>query len=342
MIHNVLGFAWLSLYARFVDRLRSALTRPVVKAWLERVTGGALVRWALGSRGTADDARARIALALAALAVAAPRAAAATAAPCSRSTRRTARICSSTTRRASRRRIPTVDVQWVDMGSQEVLDRLRAEKANPQADLWFGAPSEIFGRAAGEGLLDPYTPTWADKVPAEAQRCAGALVRDVHDARGDRVQHARRERRRRAEGLGRGRRSEVEGEGAHPESRRVGNDARHLRRDARALDRADRLDGAGVGLAAQARREHEGVRAQPRAAVPEARARGRGDHAVQHARHRDARGADEDAGRVRASRRAARRCSSTRSRSCTAGSSRRWRRSSTSTSRRRRRSGMRR
>ena len=48
MIHNVLGFAWLSLYARFVDRLRVALTRPVVKAWLERVTGGALV--ALGAR----------------------------------------------------------------------------------------------------------------------------------------------------------------------------------------------------------------------------------------------------------------------------------------------------
>jgi threonine/homoserine/homoserine lactone efflux protein len=48
MIHNVLGFAWLSLYARFVDRLRVALTRPVVKAWLERVTGGALVL--LGAR----------------------------------------------------------------------------------------------------------------------------------------------------------------------------------------------------------------------------------------------------------------------------------------------------
>jgi threonine/homoserine/homoserine lactone efflux protein len=47
-IHNVLGFAWLSLYARFVNRLRTALTRPVVKAWLERVTGGALV--ALGAR----------------------------------------------------------------------------------------------------------------------------------------------------------------------------------------------------------------------------------------------------------------------------------------------------
>jgi len=68
---------------------------------------------------------------------------------------------------------PTVDVQWVDMGSQEVLDRLRAEKANPQADLWFGAPSEIFARAANEGLLDPYTPTWADKVPAEARDAQG-------------------------------------------------------------------------------------------------------------------------------------------------------------------------
>ncbi|HEU4720175.1 MAG TPA: extracellular solute-binding protein [Gemmatimonadaceae bacterium] len=68
---------------------------------------------------------------------------------------------------------PTVDVQWVDMGSQEVLDRLRAEKANPQADLWFGAPSEIFGRAAKEGLLDPYTPTWADRVPPEARDAQG-------------------------------------------------------------------------------------------------------------------------------------------------------------------------
>ena len=48
MIHNALGFAWLSIYARFVDRLRVALTRPLVKAWLERVTGGALVL--LGAR----------------------------------------------------------------------------------------------------------------------------------------------------------------------------------------------------------------------------------------------------------------------------------------------------
>lgn len=64
---------------------------------------------------------------------------------------------------------PDVDVQWVDMGSQEVLDRLRAEKANPQADVWFGATEEIFERGASEGLLDPYTPSWASHVPADAR-----------------------------------------------------------------------------------------------------------------------------------------------------------------------------
>jgi iron(III) transport system substrate-binding protein len=63
----------------------------------------------------------------------------------------------------------TVDVQWVDMGSQEVLDRLRAEKVNPQADVWFGAPADMFARAAAESLLAVYRPTWADAVPEEAR-----------------------------------------------------------------------------------------------------------------------------------------------------------------------------
>ncbi len=67
---------------------------------------------------------------------------------------------------------PDIDVQWVDMGSQEVLDRLRAEAVNPQADLWFGAPSEAFERAARENLLEPYSPTWASAVPAEARDSA--------------------------------------------------------------------------------------------------------------------------------------------------------------------------
>jgi iron(III) transport system substrate-binding protein len=63
---------------------------------------------------------------------------------------------------------PTIDVQWVDMGSQNIIERLRAEARNPQADVWFGAPAEIFERAAREGLLAPYEPTWSAAVDAEA------------------------------------------------------------------------------------------------------------------------------------------------------------------------------
>src|SRR5438105_3325449 len=53
---------------------------------------------------------------------------------------------------------PEVDVRWLDMGSQEVYDRVRSEKANPQADLWYGGPNTIFARAAREDLLAPFRP----------------------------------------------------------------------------------------------------------------------------------------------------------------------------------------
>ncbi|MGH9381300.1 MAG: extracellular solute-binding protein [Thermoanaerobaculia bacterium] len=60
---------------------------------------------------------------------------------------------------------PGVDVRWLDMGSQEVYDRVRSEAANPQGDVWFGGPSEIFARGAAEGLLSAYRPPWADRLP---------------------------------------------------------------------------------------------------------------------------------------------------------------------------------
>jgi iron(III) transport system substrate-binding protein len=64
---------------------------------------------------------------------------------------------------------PTVDLQWVDMGSQEVYDRIRSERANPQADVWFGAPSTLFAQAAADGLLEASSPAWGSSVPAEAR-----------------------------------------------------------------------------------------------------------------------------------------------------------------------------
>jgi len=64
---------------------------------------------------------------------------------------------------------PEVDVRWLDMGSQEVYDRIRSEGANPQADVWYGGPQTIFTRGAADGLLAPYRPTWADAIPAASR-----------------------------------------------------------------------------------------------------------------------------------------------------------------------------
>jgi iron(III) transport system substrate-binding protein len=62
-------------------------------------------------------------------------------------------------------RHPRIDVRWLDMGSQDVYDRVRSEAANPQADVWYGGPRAIFTRGAAEGLLAAYRPAWADAVP---------------------------------------------------------------------------------------------------------------------------------------------------------------------------------
>lgn len=64
---------------------------------------------------------------------------------------------------------PDVDVRWLDMGSQEVFDRVRSERANPQADVWFGGPSLIFALAARDSLLDCHPPNWAETIAPRAR-----------------------------------------------------------------------------------------------------------------------------------------------------------------------------
>jgi iron(III) transport system substrate-binding protein len=59
---------------------------------------------------------------------------------------------------------PAIDVRWLDMGSQEILDRLRFERVNPQADVWFGGPTTIFDRGVRDSVLAPYRPAWAAHV----------------------------------------------------------------------------------------------------------------------------------------------------------------------------------
>jgi iron(III) transport system substrate-binding protein len=59
---------------------------------------------------------------------------------------------------------PDIDIRWLDMGSQEILDRLRFERVNPQADVWFGGPTTIFDLGIKDSLLQPYRPEWAGHV----------------------------------------------------------------------------------------------------------------------------------------------------------------------------------
>jgi iron(III) transport system substrate-binding protein len=59
---------------------------------------------------------------------------------------------------------PDIDVRWLDMGSQEILDRLRFERVNPQADVWFGGPTTTFDLGVEDSLLQSYRPSWAERV----------------------------------------------------------------------------------------------------------------------------------------------------------------------------------
>src|SRR5260370_11767052 len=53
---------------------------------------------------------------------------------------------------------PEVEVQFLDMGSREVLERLRAERNRPLADIWWGAahmtfkprPKKIYSHLIGQ------------------------------------------------------------------------------------------------------------------------------------------------------------------------------------------------
>lgn len=70
----------------------------------------------------------------------------------------------TTMERAFEARHPEYDLRWLDMGSQEVLDRVRSERANPQGDVWYGGPHALLERGAADGLLEPYRPSWAEAV----------------------------------------------------------------------------------------------------------------------------------------------------------------------------------
>ncbi len=61
---------------------------------------------------------------------------------------------------------PGVDVRTVEVSAGKALERLRAERKRPQADVWWGGPAALFREASADSLLTPYRPAWADAVAA--------------------------------------------------------------------------------------------------------------------------------------------------------------------------------
>src|SRR5690554_7406238 len=66
-----------------------------------------------------------------------------------------------------------IDVNFVFLSSGPALSRIEAESNRPQADVWFGAPSENHVLAAERGLTQPYDSVNADALP-ENFRDAGS------------------------------------------------------------------------------------------------------------------------------------------------------------------------
>lgn len=60
---------------------------------------------------------------------------------------------------------PAYKVQLLTLGAQEVADRVRAETARPQADVWWGGTSQQFDQGAAAGLLQPFPSDVVNRVP---------------------------------------------------------------------------------------------------------------------------------------------------------------------------------
>ena len=57
-----------------------------------------------------------------------------------------------------------VKVNWIRLSTGEALARLRAEKDNPQADVWWGGTIDPHSMAALEGLTESYCPSIYDEL----------------------------------------------------------------------------------------------------------------------------------------------------------------------------------
>lgn len=59
-----------------------------------------------------------------------------------------------------------IQVKWIRQSSGQILAKVIAEKANPQADVMFGGPAETFVAAAQAGVLEPFAAPSASGIAA--------------------------------------------------------------------------------------------------------------------------------------------------------------------------------
>jgi len=60
-----------------------------------------------------------------------------------------------------------VPINFIRLSTGELVARATAEKNNPRADVIWGAPGDGFAAAKAAGIIEPYRPSTAEKVPAE-------------------------------------------------------------------------------------------------------------------------------------------------------------------------------
>ena len=61
-------------------------------------------------------------------------------------------------------RYPDIEVEFMTMGAQQILERVRGEKANPQGDFWWGGTQSGMIVATNEDLLMPWEPSFIDAI----------------------------------------------------------------------------------------------------------------------------------------------------------------------------------
>lgn len=77
---------------------------------------------------------------------------------------------------AFEKKYPDIEVEQVMEGTTKVFGRIRAERENPRADVWYGAAGMIpFIAAAREGLLEPYVPKGYEEM---GERRGNLVLRD--------------------------------------------------------------------------------------------------------------------------------------------------------------------